>query len=172
MRLLGISHCRICHARPWREKCQRNFTIMQCSPDPAGDEHIVFFVGWKRIFLEMESLMRLYRPFCGSDEWCKPQTTARRILAATKFPPPNFRGLLTSHMRCTALTLLIQTQAELVSIFYFPQISEYENWDPVLLHSFEVKNPRKFGGGNFGAASILLAVVCGLHHPSEPQKGL
>ena len=45
----------------------------------------------------MESLMRLYRPFCGSDG-CKPQTTARRILAATRFPPPNFRGLVTSKL--------------------------------------------------------------------------
>ena len=33
-----------------REKCQRNFTIMQCSPDPAGGEHIVFFVGVEEDF--------------------------------------------------------------------------------------------------------------------------
>ena len=88
MRLLGISHCRLCHTRPWRERCQRNFTIMQCSPDPAGDEHIV---GWKRIFLEMESLLRLYRPFCDSDGWCKPQTTARRILqTSANWQPQNY----------------------------------------------------------------------------------
>ena len=86
-----------------------------------------------------------------------------------------------SHVWCTSLTLLVQTQiidiintnaGVLGKYFYFPQISEYENWDPVGVQGFEVVNSRKFGGGNFGAASILLALVWGLHHPSESQKGL
>ena len=89
---------------------------MQCSPDPAGDEHIVFFVGWKRIFLEMESLMRLYRPFCGSDEVqtsnYREKNTGRNKVSPSKLP---------------RIDNLKTVEANGISVFIFADLREIKN---------------------------------------------
>ena len=73
--------------------------------------------GWKRIFLEMESLMRLYRPVCDFDG-CKPQTTARRILAATKFPASKLPRIVN----------LKTVEANGFSVFIFADLREVKKW--------------------------------------------